>query len=90
MTTIPTFYTLTIKQQGQADRILYFMARSDAEDRRCVLLTNFFANHLRTANKIKGALRGRGRPALMHLAAGMVAEEYSIVIGTELLRGVSQ
>ena len=85
-----TIYTLTIKQQGRADRTSYFMARSDAEDCRDELLTNFFANHLRTANKIKGALRGRGRPALMHLAAGMVAEEYSIVIGTQFLRGDTQ
>tara|TARA_R110000737_G_scaffold71140_3_gene99631 strand:- start:207 stop:470 length:264 start_codon:yes stop_codon:yes gene_type:complete len=85
-----TIYTLTIKQQGRADRTSYFTTRSGAEDCRDELLTNFFANHLRTANKIKGALRGRGRPALMHLAAGMVAEEYSIVIGTQFLRGDTQ
>ena len=85
-----TIYTLTIKQQGRSDYTSYFITRSGAEDCRDELLTNFFAKHLRTANKIKGALRGRGRPALMHLAAGMVAEEYTVVIGTELLRGDAQ
>tara|TARA_R110000765_G_scaffold243011_1_gene345456 strand:- start:2792 stop:3049 length:258 start_codon:yes stop_codon:yes gene_type:complete len=82
-----TIYTLTIKQQGRSDYTSYFITRSGAEDCRHALLTKFFTKHLRTGNKIKGALRGRGRHDLAALAAGMVAEEYSIVIGTELLRG---
>ena len=85
-----TIYTLTIKQQGRADRTSYFTTRSGAEDCRDELLTNFFANHLRTANKIKGALRGRGRHDLAALAAGIVAENMQFVITKAYLRGDAQ
>ena len=85
-----TIYTLTIKQQGRSDYTSYFITRSGAEDCRHALLTKFFTKHLRTGNKIKGALRGRGRHDLAALAAGIVAENIQFVITKAYLRGDAQ
>ena len=84
------FYIVTKKQQGHPDHITYHATRNNAEEQRELLLTIRMQKHLRTANKIKGALRGRGRPTLNILAAGIVAEEYSVEIVKAYLRGDAQ
>lgn len=82
-----SIYICIKKQQGYPDQLTYHATRNGAEQHRDLLLRNYFANHLRTANRIKGALRGRGQASLMVLASGMVAQEYSVEIRKEYLRG---
>lgn len=85
-----SLYILTVKQVCRNDRLYYFNNRDDAMDFRAELTQAFFYKFLRTANKIKGAIRGQGAPKLHALAAGIAAEEYSIVITKEYLRGDTQ
>ena len=82
-----SIYICTKKQQGYPDQLTYHATRNSAEQHREMLLTTYFANHLRTANRIKGALRGRGQASLMALASGITAEGFSVEIRKEYLRG---
>ena len=85
-----SLYICSVKQQGYPDQLTYHTTRAGAEKHRELLLTNYFANHLRTANRVKGALRGRGRATIMHLASGMVAQEYRVIVRKEYLRGENE
>ena len=85
-----SIYICTKKQQGYPDQLTYHATRKGAQEHRELLLTNYFANHLRTANRVKGALRGRGRATIMHLASGITAEGFTVEIRKEYLRGDAQ
>ena len=82
-----TIYILTMTQQGREPVVTHHSSRKNAEDLQCSLRTTRITKHLRTANKIKGALRGRGRHDLAALAAGIVAENMQFVITKAYLRG---
>ena len=85
-----TIYILTVTQQGAEPSLSYHATRKGAEEQQRMVHTNHVTNHLRTANKIKGALRGRGRQSLAYLAAGIVVENIQFRIHKAHLRGDGQ
>ena len=85
-----TIYILTVTQQGAEPSLSYHTTRQGAAEQQSMVHTNHVRNHLRTANKIKGALRGRGRPTLDALAAGIVVENIQFRIHKAYLRGDGQ
>lgn len=81
-----TIYILTAKRQGHEPQTWYYTTRKEAEENQRCLHEGYLLMHLATANRIKGALRGRGQPKMFALAAGIVAENLQYTIHTATLR----
>lgn len=80
-------YILTVEKQGRTNQTWYFNTRKDAEEHQRSMHEGYLLRQLTTANRIKGALRGRGQPKMHALAAGIVAENLQFTITQHLLRG---
>jgi len=82
-----TIYKLTITQQGIVYDSRYFYNRKDAEKERDSDHHQYLLRHLKTANLIKGAIRGRGQERLHALAHGIIAEARTYTITMHYMRG---
>lgn len=80
-------YILTATRQGHKPQTWCFTTRKKAEEHQRSAHEGHLLMHLATANRIKGALRGRGQPKMLALAAGIVAENLQFTITEKLLRG---
>lgn len=87
MTTMTTIFKLTCTRQGQEPQVWYFSTLQGAQEHQRMTYEGYILNHLRTANRIKGALRGRGQPRMLALASGIVADNIQFNITREWLRG---
>ena len=80
-------YSLTITQQGRVYDTRYFYNRKDAEKERDADNHQYLMRHLATANRIKGAIRGRGQGRMHSLAHGIIAEARTYTIKKHYIRG---
>jgi hypothetical protein len=75
-----TIYRLKITQQGWPPKEHYYGSHAMAKEAQDEFHADFLLNHLRTANRIKGALRGKGTRTIRALAHGIVAENLQFEI----------
>lgn len=85
-----TIYVLTIKRAGGLPEVTYYTTRQEAQESQRIDHEAYILNHLRTANRIKGALRGKGQSKMYALAAGIVADNIQYRIHTAVLQGDAQ
>lgn len=82
-----TIWSLTISQQGRPDEVQHFFSRQAAEKERDADHRRYLMEHLTTANRIKGAIRGRGQQQMFALAAGIVAQRRTYTISQHSIHG---
>ena len=82
-----TIYSLTITQQGLVYDTRYFYSRKAAEKERDADKHRYLMRYLITANRIKGAIRGRGRADMDRLAHGIVAQRRTYNIAKHRIYG---
>jgi hypothetical protein len=87
MSMMTTIFKLTCTRQGQEPQVWYFSTLQGAQEHQRLAHEDYILNHLSNANRIKGALRGRGQASLMALASGIVADNIQFNITREWLRG---
>lgn len=80
-------FILTCTRQGQEPQVWYFTTLQGAQEHQRLAYEGYILNHLANANRIKGALRGKGQSKLSALASGIVADNIQFEITTALLRG---
>ena len=75
-----TIYRLKVTQQGLSPKEHYYESHAMAKEAQDEIHATFLLNHLRTANRIKGALRGKGVRDLIALSHGIVAQNLQFEI----------
>jgi len=75
-----TIYRLKVTQQGWSPKEHYYASHAMAKEAQDEIHADFLRNHLRTANRIKGALRGKGVRDLIALSHGIVAQNLQFEI----------
>jgi len=83
-----TIHILSIATHGQEPRLSYHASRSSALKEKDMKHETYIMRHLLTANKIKGAIRGKGQGVIHSLAAGIVAEDFNWNITKVYLHGL--
>ena len=75
-----TIYRLKIMQQDRSPKERHYASYALAKEAQDEIHVDFLHKHLRTANRIKGALRGKGVGALIALSHGIVAQNLQFEI----------
>lgn len=79
-------WILTCTRQGQEKQVWYFTTLKDAQEHQRNAHEGYMLGWLANANRIKGALRGKGQASLSALASGIVADNLQFNITSRVIQ----